>query len=177
MFGWFWIKMILKFCYRHCVAILLISNHLLFPAIFRNFRWHGELQLTLYNVIYHMQRWLSKLYHSVLWSPIMSGDFVGLKKEEVTAKSQGMKLYKCKIILCFAGWDQVWPMTLTLRLHKVTCVTSATQTKNRGHRGLCHYNNVTYDPKFSGWALHSPDGSTIQLGIPIWICIQLGIPT
>ncbi len=25
--------------------------------------------------------------------------------------------------------------------------------------------------------MHSPDGSSIQLGIPIWICIQLGIPT
>ncbi len=31
----------------------------------------------------------------------------------------------------------------------------------------------------SSWHLltHSPNGSTIQLGIPIWICIQLGIPT
>ena len=26
-------------------------------------------------------------------------------------------------------------------------------------------------------SIHSPDGSTIQLGIPIWICIKLGIPT
>ncbi len=39
--------------------------------------------------------------------------------------------------------------------------------KNQIYRN--YWNNSGY--------VHSPDGSTFQLGIPIWICIQLGIRT
>ncbi len=35
----------------------------------------------------------------------------------------------------------------------------------------------TLNSKKKGLAMHSPDGSTIKLGIPIGIRIQLGIPT
>ncbi len=86
-----------------------------------------------------------------------------------------LKWYKVKSLQRWISWTPRGGLKLMQTWRLYWQIVGEPHTKSPSLSVCCHILEATLEVAYN--KIHSPNGSTIQLGIPIWVCIQLGIST